>query len=124
MPSPFRHRPILRLLPRLAALLLVAALPVCGARAYAESVQDFAAQAGDHLLGQMAPAIKLTTIDGQTIDLAALRGHKAVYLKFWATWCVPCREQMPHFENVYRHAGDDLAVVAINIGFDDTVEQI
>lgn len=94
-----------------------------GTTAFAETGQDYATQTGARLVGQSAPALKLTTIDGQTIDLAALRGHKAVYLKFWATWCVPCREQMPHFEKTWRGAGDDLAVVAINIGFDDTLEQ-
>ena len=111
---------------RLAALLLGMGFIVAVASfdAHAETGQQFAAQVGDRLVGHMAPDVKLTTIDGQSIDLAALRGHKAVYLKFWATWCVPCREQMPHFENVYRHAGNDLEVVAINIGFDDTVEQI
>ena len=124
MPTSFRCRRTSGLLAGLAALLFFAALLGTGAPAHAESGQDFAAQAGDHLLGQMAPTVKLTTIDGKTIDLAALRGRKAVYLKFWATWCVPCREQMPHFENVYRHAGNDLEVVAINIGFDDTLEQI
>ena len=70
------------------------------------------------------PPLVLTTIDGDRIDLGALRGKKAVYLKFWATWCSPCREQMPHFEHVQQQAGDDLQVIAINIGFDDTVEQI
>ena len=70
------------------------------------------------------PPLVLTTIDGDKIDLGALRGKKAVYLKFWATWCSPCREQMPHFEHVQQQSGNDLQVVAINIGFDDTVEQI
>lgn len=72
------------------------------------------------LIGTAAPALRLETIDGAVIDLAALRGEKAVYLKFWATWCGPCRAQMPHFENVYQQAGDALAVVAINAGFNDT----
>jgi thiol-disulfide isomerase/thioredoxin len=76
------------------------------------------------LLGAPAPAVKLTTIDGQTIDLGRLYGHKAVYLKFWATWCVPCREQMPHFEHTYEQAGSDLEVIAINAGFNDSVEDI
>lgn len=57
--------------------------------------------AREGILGTPAPAIKLTTIDGDTIDLSELYGKKAVYLKFWATWCIPCRAQMPHFENVY-----------------------
>jgi thiol-disulfide isomerase/thioredoxin len=47
-----------------------------------------------------------------------------VYLKFWATWCGPCRQQMPHFENVYRNAGDELEVIALNAGFNDTLEDI
>lgn len=92
--------------------------------AWADTGQDFATQAGASLVGHTAPAIRLVTIDGRQIDLAALRGHKAVYLKFWATWCRPCREQMPHFEKVARTAGPDLEVIAINIGFDDTLAQI
>jgi peroxiredoxin len=92
--------------------------------ARAESGQEYASQAGAQLIGRRVPPLVLTTIDGDKIDLGALRGKKAVYLKFWATWCSPCREQMPHFEHVQQQSGDDLQVVAINIGFDDTVEQI
>jgi peroxiredoxin len=103
----------------LAALMLVIATP-----AIAATGQDFAHQAGDKIIGRQAPSLQLTTIDGQHIDLAKLYGHKAVYLKFWATWCTPCRKQMPHFEAAQRGAGDDLAVIAINLGLDDTPEQI
>ena len=66
----------------------------------------------------------LKTIDGQAIDLGGLYGKQAVYLKFWATRCVPCRELMPHFERTYEAAGTDLAVIAINPGFNDSVEEI
>jgi thiol-disulfide isomerase/thioredoxin len=66
----------------------------------------------------------LETIDGDTIDLGALYGRKAVYLKFWATWCVPCRQQMPHFEHAYETAGPDLAVIAVNVGFNESLQQI
>jgi len=103
----------------LALLFSTQALP-----AHAESGQDYARQVGTQLIGRAVPPLKLTTLDGKTLDLAALRGRKAVYLKFWATWCVPCREQMPHFEEIQRGAGDDLQVVAVNIGFDDTPAQI
>lgn len=88
------------------------------------SGQQLAQQAGRSLIGTPAPRLLLKTIDGAPIDLGKLYGRQAVYLKFWATWCVPCREQMPHFEHVYETAGPDLAVVAINIGFNDTVEDI
>lgn len=101
-----------------AALLLVAApLP-------ASTGQDYARQAGARLVGKRVPPLRLRTMEGATIDLAALRGRKAVYLKFWATWCGPCREQMPHFQDVHRRARDDLQVIAVNIGFDDTDAQI
>jgi peroxiredoxin len=79
-----------------------------------------AARAGQSLVGQPAPAATLTTIDGQRIDLGALYGKKPVYLKFWATWCVPCREQMPGFERLYRQYGSRIAVVAVNVGFNET----
>jgi peroxiredoxin len=90
----------------------------------AESGQSRAEMAGRSLIGQPAPSMVVKTIDGQTIDLGALYGKKAVYLKFWATWCVPCREQMPHFERTYEQAGPDMAVIAIDVGFDDSVEEV
>jgi peroxiredoxin len=106
----------------------IAALSLClvfvAAPARADSGEDFAREAGAAQVGRLAPAARMTTIDGETIDLAALRGHKAVYLKFWATWCSPCRAQMPHFERAQQDAGDDLVVVAINLGFDDAPAQV
>jgi thiol-disulfide isomerase/thioredoxin len=86
--------------------------------------QERAEAAGKGLVGSPAPHMVVKTIDGNTIDLGALYGKKAVYLKFWATWCTPCREQMPHFEHTYETAGPDLAVIAINAGFNDSVEEI
>ena len=86
--------------------------------------QQRAEAAGQGLVGTPAPRALLKTIDGERIDLAGLYGKKAVYLKFWATWCTPCREQMPHFEHVYQSAGADLAVIAIDVGFNDSVEEI
>jgi len=88
------------------------------------SGQERAIAAGSDLIGSPAPRMTINTIDGQVIDLGALYGKKAVYLKFWATWCTPCREQMPHFQHVYETAGSDLAVIAVNAGFNDSVEEI
>jgi peroxiredoxin len=93
----------------------------CGASA---GGQQRAQDAGRELIGKPAPKLVLTTIDGATIDLAQLYGKKAVYLKFWATWCVPCRQQMPHFEHTYETAGADLAVIAINTGFNDSLDAV
>jgi len=105
--------------------LLASVVLASGPAAAAEtSGQQLAQTAGRALVGAMAPALVLTTIDGKTVDLGQLYGKQAVYLKFWATWCVPCREQMPHFEHVYETAGPDLAVIAIDVGFGDSVEAI
>jgi thiol-disulfide isomerase/thioredoxin len=105
----------------------LAALSFCLAATRApaeESGQQRAQEAGRAILGAPAPRLTLTTIDGDAIDLGALYGKKAVYLKFWATWCVPCRQQMPHFEHVYENAGSDVAVIAIDVGFNDSIEAI
>jgi thiol-disulfide isomerase/thioredoxin len=86
--------------------------------------QQRAQAAGRAILGAAAPRLTLKTIDGDVIDLGALYGKKVVYLKFWATWCVPCRQQMPHFEHVYETAGSDVAVIAIDVGFNDSIDAI
>jgi peroxiredoxin len=83
-----------------------------------------AAAAGAHTLGSRGPAIALTTIDGDTIDLGKLYGTRPVYLKFWATWCIPCREQMPGFERIYETVGDRMAVIAVDTGLDDDLEAV
>lgn len=108
---------------RLRALALLA-LMLIGARADAQTGQQRAEAAGHGLVGSPAPRLMLETLDGDAIDLGGLYGKKAVYLKFWATWCVPCREQMPHFQHAYETAGPDLAVIAVNAGFNDSVDEI
>jgi peroxiredoxin len=108
-------------------LAIALSLFVClsGSNAWAdESGQGRAEQAGSALIGTKAPSLVLTTIDGQRIDLAQLYGKKAVYLKFWATWCVPCLQQMPHFEHAFETEGDDLAVIAINTNFNETLDGV
>ena len=85
-----------------------------------ESGQGRAEAAGRPLLGLPGPDIVLKTIDGKTIDLAKFYGRRPVYLKFWATWCVPCREQMPGFERDYETLGDRVAFIAVNAAFNDT----
>lgn len=83
-----------------------------------------AKSAGSALIGQPAPAVKLTTLDGKQLDLAELYGKKPVYLKFWATWCVPCRQQMPGFEAIEQKFGDQIQVIAVNTGFSDDADAI
>jgi thiol-disulfide isomerase/thioredoxin len=107
-----------------AIACLLASLSLATAAHAATTGQELADTAGRGLVGSAAPKLLLTTIDGQSIDLGALYGKKAVYLKFWATWCVPCRQQMPHLEHTFETAGPDLAVIAIDVGFGDSLDAV
>jgi peroxiredoxin len=70
-----------------------------------------------HVSGQApAPEFSLPTPDGKTIALAQLRG-KVVFLSFWATWCPPCRVEMPSMERLYREFKDQgLVMLAVDMG--------
>lgn len=62
-----------------------------------------------------APDFTLEDLSGKRVSLKDLRG-KVVFLNFWATWCLPCREEMPMMERLYRELkGEGLEVVAVNI---------
>jgi cytochrome c biogenesis protein CcmG/thiol:disulfide interchange protein DsbE len=68
-------------------------------------------------IGEEAPALVLTAIDGTAIDLAKLRG-KVVLVNFWATWCAPCRKEMPTLDAFYRrHRGQNFELIGISIDF-------
>lgn len=64
--------------------------------------------------GSRAPTFTATTLDGQTIDLAASRG-KVVVLNYWATWCTPCRREMPALQRVHEQLeSKGLQLIAIS----------
>ena len=65
-------------------------------------------------VGKPAPALIVKQLDGHDLDLAALRG-KVVVLNFWATWCPPCRAEMPMLEEFYqKHASEGVTVVGLS----------
>jgi cytochrome c biogenesis protein CcmG, thiol:disulfide interchange protein DsbE len=62
-----------------------------------------------------APALKLADLEGRRHDLAAYRG-KVVLINFWATWCEPCRDEMPSLERLRASLeGRPFAVLAVNL---------
>jgi thiol-disulfide isomerase/thioredoxin len=99
---------------RLAVIVLVAlsagfaavpALPAAGLVALATRVP--------------APELSLRDVDGNAVNLAALRG-KVVVVNFWATWCPPCRKELPSLARLQKlFKPDQVRVLAINIGEDE-----
>ena len=66
-------------------------------------------------MGDAAPDFKLQDNLGNTVTLSELRG-KVVMVNFWATWCPPCRAEMPSMEKLNNAmAGEDFVMLAINI---------
>lgn len=68
---------------------------------------------------KMAPNFRLTTLNGQTLTLESLTG-KVVLIDFWATWCGPCREALPHIRQIAKKfEGQPFAVLSISLDSDE-----
>ena len=66
-------------------------------------------------IGSLAPDFQLQDLDGNTVSLSDLRGSP-VMLNFWATWCGPCREEMPYLQQIYDEWQDQgLVILTINL---------
>jgi thiol-disulfide isomerase/thioredoxin len=68
---------------------------------------------------RMVPPFSITTVDGRQMSMDDLQG-KVVLLDFWATWCGPCREALPHLRNVARKfEGEPLVIVSVSLDSDE-----
>ena len=72
-------------------------------------------------IGAKAPNFTLKTLDGKQVELSDYKGKK-VMLNFWATWCPPCKKEMPDMEKYTQQAGDDVVVLAVNIDPENDVQ--
>jgi cytochrome c biogenesis protein CcmG, thiol:disulfide interchange protein DsbE len=72
---------------------------------------------------EAAPPLVLTMLDGSTFDLAKLRGN-VVMVNYWATWCAPCRKEMPKLDAFYKkYKSKGLEIVGISIDFERDLEK-
>lgn len=116
-PSPIRTRVI-------PALVLAMVVGLLGLLAYSLFAPDKARFANDcrvQALGycvydvpETARDFTVETFDGQEVSLSDYRG-KVVVLNFWASWCLPCRDETPLLETAYRSLGEDVVLLGINI---------
>lgn len=75
-------------------------------------------------VGFLAPDFTLSTAEGETITLSELRG-KAVLVNLWATWCPPCRAEMPAIQKLYQQYRDQgFVVLAVNATNQDDLSKI
>lgn len=103
------------------------AAPPAAAPAPADSEGEaapFVAPPRSALVGKPVPPVHVAMLDGTRVDLGSLVGQKPIYLKFWATWCVPCREQMPHMDKTWQAHKDELAVLAVDLGIADPIADV
>jgi thiol-disulfide isomerase/thioredoxin len=93
--------------PRIMGALLILVVAVLGIAAFVNSGD------GDETgLPDVAPEFEMTLFDGSTFRLADHRGQ-VVVVNFWASWCDPCREEMPALQQAASAAGDDVVFVGV-----------
>jgi len=98
----------------LAGIAYVATLPAAPTVSTSADPADIAALEIAPAQGALAPDFSLFNLEGEQITLSDLRGHP-VMINLWATWCAPCRIEMPHIQDRFeRYAGEGFLVLAVD----------
>ncbi|WP_108669279.1 redoxin domain-containing protein [Peribacillus acanthi] len=102
----------------IASVALVLLVTVAMVQAMEQKKED---NAPGLKIGKDAPDFELQTLDGQKVALSDLKGKK-VMLNFWATWCPPCKAEMPEMEEFQQQLSKDEVILAVNIDPQNDVE--
>ena len=72
----------------------------------------------------LAPNFTMLDKDGKTVELSSKKG-KPIILNFWASWCPPCKAEMPDFEEAYKKYGNEVEFMMVNLtdGYQETLQK-
>ncbi len=99
----------------LALLFISGVVWIAASRVPAEAAAARSQRPPSPQVGFAAPDFSLETLDGETVNLSDLRGQ-AVLVNFWATWCPPCRAEMPAIQQLYEQYQDQgFTVLAVDL---------
>jgi peroxiredoxin len=98
---------------------VVAVVWLIAARGGAGHAQGEGVASGAVQQGKPAPDFALRDLEGRTVHLSDFRGQPVI-VNFWASWCTPCRDEVPHLVTTYQqHKADGLVVVGVDLQEDD-----
>ena len=99
--------------------------PPAGAEFIPPDDPRFRHKADVNLIGRPAPGFALPSTNGETISLADFKGKKVVLLVFWATWCPPCRQEIPTLIKLHQEFGDrGLTIIGVCSNDKNSVEDV
>jgi peroxiredoxin len=100
-----------------STVLFLGLISACGQSSSSPSVKVNAAAESPQVapkIGYRPPNFALQNLEGKTVDLDSFRG-KVIFINFWATWCIPCRAEMPLMEKLYQDFKDkDFVMLAVS----------
>lgn len=98
----------------IAAVVIVALFAVAMVQAMGKEDQETSSQKIGLEVGNTPPDFELKTLSGDTVKLSDYKGKK-VMLNFWATWCPPCKAEMPDMQKFYEGNKDRVEILAVNM---------
>ncbi|HET7040541.1 MAG TPA: TlpA disulfide reductase family protein, partial [Gemmatimonadales bacterium] len=76
---------------------------------------------GGPAIGDAAPKVTTTDLDGRPVDLGRWLGKGPVFIEFWATWCESCRALKPRVDSAYAQYHDRVTFLGVDVAFNETV---